>query len=525
MSHIRQTYTCRIMTYRSPIFIFLSFCLLSVLIVGCSDITSVEEVDVALNGEYAIPLVTTEARIVEIAESTSGNAVVEVDPDGKLTVFYTAPPVERFAEEIFEAVEITVPLFLTDTVAPLPFPVEVFPPNFQLDKAIFQNVAIRWQFMTTLAEDISVTVTIPELSNNGVVYTRDFNIDYQGGMQTIVDTELESVDQWDVIATDNQVTVNYDARNAAGDRIELDRVILFFDRLDFEYIEGFFGREVQQVDGDVITVGVYSNWLSGGLWFEQPKVRIDGENAFGFPVEAKFNSVIFTTVDGNTFPMTGDLIDNGVLFKHPDLDEVGDVKLDTFFFNNANSNIQDIFNEKVSRVSFDIDAIANPDDDPDITGFMTTDSYYKVVTNVELPLFGYANDLKLTDTFDIDFDGYDEIESAEFKLIMENDFPFDATVQAYFIDASNNVTDSLFSDQKYFLPAASIDANTGIATSAGEETVLMPFDASRIDNAVNATKVVFLVDLQSLNNGEVPLWIYEDYALALRLGAKIKLND
>jgi len=496
------------------------------LVSGCSDISSTEEVDVALNGEYAIPLVQTEARILEIAESVSGNSVVKVDPDGKLTVFYTAPPVQKFANEIFESVEISIPLFIQDTVAPIEFPVEVFPTNFQLDRAVFSDVSIRWQFMTTLEENVTLNVTIPELNDpNGVVYSRDYVLNYQGEAETILDTEQESLDLWEVIGNNNEVFVNYDARNEAGERIELDRIVLNFNRLDFEYIEGFFGREEEQVDGEVITVGVYSTWLSGGLWFENPKVRIEGENAFGFPVEAQFNSVDFTTVDGQTFPMTGDLIDNGVLFKHPTLAEVGEVKLDTFFFTDENSNIQEIFNNKVTSVSFDIDAIANPDDDPNVTGFMTKQSYYKVVTNVELPLFGYANDLRLADTFDIDFDGYDKLESAEFKLIMENDFPFDVTVQGFLMDENNNITDSLFTEERFFLPAADIDAVTGIATSAGEETAFIPFDASRINNVTDASKVAFLVGLESLNNGEVPLWIYEDYALKLRLGAKIKLND
>jgi len=488
-------------------------------------LTSVKDVDASLNGEYAIPIVNTQARIVEIAESTSGNAVVRVDQDGKLTVFYTAPPVERLARDIFAPVEFTFPLFLVDTVAAIPFPVEVFPTNFQLDRATFSNVSLKWQFLTTLDENVTINVTIPELSKDGIVYSRDFALNYTGGAETILDTEFESLDTWEVSGNNNQVFVNYDARNEAGERIELDRVILNFDRLDFKYIEGFFGKEVQQVDGDVITVGVYSNWLSGGLWFENPKVRIDGENAFGFPVQAQFNSVEFTTVTGNTFQMTGDLIDSGVLFKHPALSEVGEVKLDTFFFNKDNSNIQGIFNEKVSRVAFDIEAIANPTDDPDITGFMTSDSYYKVVTNVELPLFGYANELKLTDTFDIDLEGYAALESAEFKLIMENDFPFDVRIQGFLMDENQNITDSLFRDQRYFLPAADIDPSTGISTSAGEETVLIPFDATKIDNVINASKVIFLIDLESLNNGEEPLWIYEDYALDLRMGAKIKLND
>ncbi len=497
---------------------YVLFCSLA-LFHSCTPVNTSDELELNPNGEYAIPLVNTSATILDISENTSDNARVRVDPDGKLTVLYSAMPQGRNAREIFEPVEFSLPLFILDSLFALPLPVENFPDAWVLNRAELSDVKIKWVMASALEEDITVDIKIPELSVGGEIYQEQFIIP---AGENSINTEWKDVSGWSVVLSDNEMNVNYDARRPNGERILLDQLTFQFDRLDFSYIEGFFGREVQEIMGNVITVGAFSNWLSGGLWFEQPEVTIRLENSFGFPVKAQFNEVRFTTVEDNVWQMQGEFITNGVDFEYPSLSEVGVVKYDTFRFTKENSNIQEIFNEKVSEVFFDIDAIGNPEDDPNIIGFMTEDSYYQVYTDVEMPLFLYANDLLLTDTFALDFEGYDDISSAEFKLIMENEFPFDIEVQMFFQE-QGIVSDSLFTE-RYFLPAAEVDSE-GVAVSDGQKTAFIDFDQARFTNVVNADEVIFLVKLVSLNNTEVPLWIYEDYDLDLRLGAKLRFSQ
>jgi len=497
------------------------FALLSaiVFVQSCTPVNTTDELDVALNGEYAIPLINTSATILDISENTSENSAVRVDPDGRLTVLYSAMPQGRNAREIFEPVELSLPLFVNDSIFALPLPVENFPDSWVLNRAELSDVQIKWVMASAFEEDITVDISIAELTFGGEVYNEQFVIP---AGEFSINTDWKDVNGWSVILSNNQMNVSYDARRPNGERILLDQLTFQFDRLDFAYIEGFFGREVQEIMGNVITVGAFSNWLSGGLWFEQPKVTIRVENAFGFPTKAQFNEVRFTTVENNIWQMEGEFIDDGVDFDYPSLSEVGVVKYDTFSFTRNNSNIQQIFNEKVGEVFFDIDAIGNPDDDPNIIGFMTEDSYYQVFTDVEMPLFLYANDLLLTDTFELDFEGYDEVESAEFKLIMENEFPVDIEIQMFFQE-QGVVTDSLFSEA-YFLPAAEVDGN-GVAVSDGQKTAFIDFDQTRFDKVINADDVIFLIKMVSLNNIQEPLWIYKDYDIDLRLGAKMRFSE
>lgn len=485
---------------------------------ACSDLTRVDELELDPKGEYAIPLINTSASILEIADNTSSNASVRVDPDGKLTVLYSAEPVRRDVREIFAPLEFSVPIFVLDSVFIVPLPVENFPDEWVLNRATLSDVNIRWVLETDLNEEINVEISIPELSLNGEIYKDNFVI--PADQSSILTPDID-IDGWELILSNNNMTVNYTATRPNGERILLETLIFQFDRLDFDYIEGFFGREVNPVQGNVITVGAFSNWLSGGLWFEEPRVNIRVENSFGFPTRAEFNEIRFTTVDQNVWQMDGEFIQNGVEFDYPSLSEVGVIKKDSFLFSTSNSNIQQIFNEKVAEVFFDIDAIGNPDDDPTVIGFIKNDSYYEVFTDVEMPLLMYANDLLLTDTFDLDFEGYEDISSAEFKLVTENDFPFEVGIQMYFQE-NGVITDSLFTD-KYVMEASSVDTD-GTLLTPGTATALVPYGSDRIDKAVRADKVIFIVNMQS-PTGEVPLWIYDDYTLDLRLGAKVRFTE
>ena len=115
----------------------------------------------------------------------------------------------------------------------------------------------------------------------------------------------------------------------------------------FDYIEGYFGSEVFDIQGDFIAIGVLDNWVSGGLSFVDPKVRVFVENAFGFPVRSIFNKMQVVTTTGEMLDMESEIIDNNVDFAYPKLDEVGQIKITEFAFDKDNSNIVDLFKEKV----------------------------------------------------------------------------------------------------------------------------------------------------------------------------------
>ncbi len=471
----------------------------------------------------AFPIVNTEVSIVDYAVNASDNTAVKIEPDGKMTVFYEGEVIRRQAIELFPP----VPGFLVsdgimaDTVTTLGLTFDV---DFILKKAIFKENSIKFKFLSSFEEDVTINLRIPEWSKDGEIFEIDLAIPYNGSSPDSVESERILLDGWEVNTETNSMTMIYDARLPNGERVKLDEATYVLDFLFFSYVEAFFTQNTNSESGDIITVGVYNNWVSGGLFFENPKVTFRVENSIGFPVRAYFNEMRLTNVLNETFDMQGPMIDDGVDFAYPSLSEVGELKVSEFEFNQANSNIQEIFNEKVKLVRYDIDAVGNPDNDNTIIGFITDTSYYKVDIAVELPLLGYANNLVLADTFELDLNKYDQLRSIEFKLITENRFPIDMTIQSFFLDENGQALDSMFVDNPLLLSKAE-ELSPGVLMTNGEITTIMDFDVERYQKIKDTKRLAFRVLMQSDQENSESLWIYSNYGMDVRMGAKITLDN
>jgi len=414
-----------------------------------------------------------------------------------------------------------VPFFgfpLEDTSYTVPIP---FASDQRVDKAVFGNSNFSVGFTSEFAEDVEVKLTIPQLSKDGKVFETNLTVPYEGTLPVEYSSELISVEDWTLISEDNIITVIYDARLSDGTRVKFTDALLIFDLVIFDYIEGYFGSEVFDIQGDFIAIGVLDNWVSGGLTFEDPKVKVFVENAFGFPVRSIFKKMQVVTTTGEALDMESEVIDNNVDFAYPGLDEVGQIKITEFSFDRDNSNIVELFKEKVVRVTYDIDAGANPDMDESIVGFVNEDSYFLVNVDVELPLEGTVNDLVLQDTTDLDLSDLEDVMSAEFKTVVANDFPADVTLQGYFFDDNNVLLDSLFID-RLLLPAAEVNVATGKTNEGTDIITFENFEEGRFEQLKAGKKILVNVKINTQQASSGPLWIYNDYGVRFRIGAKLK---
>jgi len=293
------------------------------------------------------------------------------------------------------------------------------------------------------------------------------------------------------------------------------------DFFDFDYVQGFFGGSSAPLVGDVITIEVFNKWLSGGLTFDDPKFNFQVENSFGFPVRMLVNEIVITTISGNQFQLAGTAVDEGVAFNFPSLDEVGEIAITDFNYDNSNTNIGELFNEKAASVFYDVVGVANSASDPMVVGFLTDDSYYKIKVAVEIPLLCKLNDLKLTDTFDLDLTEYNEFNSAEFKMITQNAFPFNIDLEVDLLDDAGNSLGKLLPDGSVFLESATL-LQEGQVQPQDALTTYIPIK-DQLAEAVKKTKKIAVVSTFS-NNEITPdesFWILSTYGVDFKLGIKV----
>ena len=495
--------------------------IIAFLTTNCSKVDQINSIDrEEQEVEIALPLINTQFSVKDlINDETSNNVSLTVDAQDRVTVIYKGDVVRQDVTAIFPPVPF---LFtpLLDSIYDVPVP---FASDQRVDRAIFGKTKMVFRFNSQFEEDVNVKVTIPQLTKDGDIFEQDFLIKYEGTSPVDFFSDSVSIFGWTLIDDDKKIRIEYDARTADGERQKFDNGVILFYNIEFDYIEGYFGSEVFDINGDFVAIGVLDTWRSGGLAFEDPKVKVFVENSFGFPVRSIFNTMQVVTTTGEMLDMESEVIDNNVDFAYPGLNEMGEIKITEFSFTKENSNIVDLFKEKVRRVTYDIDAGANPDMDETITGFVNEDSYFLVSVDVELPLNGSVNNLVLQDTIavDLEIDELDDANSAEFKTVIANNFPADITIQGYFYTEDGTLLDSLFQN-RLFMPGASVDATTGISNGGEEVANFENFSSAQLQNIKRTKKMLVNVKINTGQVSQDPLWILNDYGIKFKVGAKVK---
>jgi hypothetical protein len=482
-----------------------------------SDITDLklENQDLSL----AIPIINTKININELSENDQ-NSSLRIEPDGKITAIYNGELIRDNASSLFPPIPVVsdFPILSNDFALEIPFP-----DKYDIDKCIFKNTVIKFRYASATAGPITLNITSPSIEDDqGNKFNKIYT--FNGGN---ADNKILS-DGFDLTGfilypANNTLNFIYTAKDANGIDIELSYLAMVSDIIAFSYVEGYFGKHRFPIQGDFITIGLFTNWISGGLFFEEPKVRLDVENGFGFPVRSEVTQLDIVSVDGEVRGIESQYIDTGIDFDFPLLNEVGVTKTTNFAFDKENSNVGFLLNERPARLIYDMSALANPDDDGSLTEFIGDESYFSVNVGVELPLYGKINDLVLADTFDLDLGEYDYIEDATFKLITNNEYPCDVYIQAYFIDVNNNTIDSVFAeDFKVISPALLPNGKTGPASDFITEVY---FNKEKINKVLPAVGMRARVKMTTNGISTESLYVYDEYDISLKMGVVLNIKN
>lgn len=483
-----------------------------------------QETDLGLSdGEYdiAIPLVNSKVTIGKIAEESKSNAGIKLDADGKATVVYYGEVLRKTSDAIFPPYPGAIPYPILDTLTNVKL---LSGDKYFVNKAVFKDTKIRFEGESNLTQDVKVKMRILELSKGNQKFETDFTIKYNQALPSKFKTPEISIDGWTINTSTNSMTFQYEAIAADGSRIKLDQALMYFDQIKFSYAQGYLGYHEFPIDGNIIDVSLFDKWLSGSFDFENPKITLSVDNAFGIPVRSKVNKMELTSITGKTVSLQSPFVTSGIDFAYPNFSEVGLLKTTYFYFDRNNSNIREIFNEKTKTISYNISALINPERDTSIKGFITGDSYFVVNVAAEVPLHGSVNQVVITDTLDIDLGDIHQVKSGEFKAITSNDFPAEVKVQVYFLDDAGKPIEKLFGNEGIYLPAANILAN-GKTSPGVEKTDYIAFDNTKIKNIENSKKIAVVGYINTTNSDQKrSLWIYDSYGIGIKLGAKLKVK-
>lgn len=509
---------------------FLYLCLFISLIHSCKSIEEIGDVELdSTNGSYAIPVLHTKASLKQVIERLGDSTYVSIGPDDLITLTYKGKVSSKTSGQLFEVFQAqSVPFVLTDTITAIPYSP---PGEISIDFALLKAGTLYMAFQSYHMDDVNVKVTIPEMTKNGLPFEQNFFVDFNGFIpQTVINTfPLEG---YKLQSNNDSIFIKYEAIRSNGMRDTLTNFFMQINDLQFGYAEGYWGNEVLNIDRDTIEIDFFRNWTQGNVYFEKPVIRVNVESSFGFPVGSIVNVANVISSNGTTLSLESPFVDNSINFNYPSIAEAGQTKRTSFEFTKDNSNIRQILSSQPVAIDYDIDAIANPESDPTIRGFITDTSEFKIEVEVDLPIHGHASNFIANETFDFDFCDIvnrtqlvtcDKISSAAFRIATENEMPINVEMQYFVADENGTIIDSLLTTAQSVLTAAIADSDGNVTTPSKKITdARIPLE--RINDPSRIKKLITRANFSTYQHTTQSVKVLSAQSVDVRMGLKIDLK-
>lgn len=493
--------------------------LLVTLLTGCMpDIDTDKFNDLSYNGEWGVPLVNTR---VSLSDVLADDSLFTIDPDGGLRIIYETDSLAGFSIDDFAEIPQQAPI---ETQVPLDIPsLSISSGLGTLGGAKFKELVIRDGILSFTVDNpeanpVELGVTINNASIGGQVFS--VNLVCPPG----VSTTSQSVAGLELDLSNGGTTINYlsfdiavvnNGGAAAGATVDLS---LGYQDLKAGRAVGYFGQRSVAVPSGSFELGVqaFENFLNG-LYLADPTLELIVASNVGLPLQ------LAVDLDGiNTAGHVEPLGLSAINIPGPSV--IGTYDTTRVVIDNTTSNIVDFIANVPNQIIYSGEGIMNPQGETSVDNFITADGEMQLGLRMDLPLALRTKNLIFEQELaDLDFGGISEqsesVESLTLRFHVENEFPFDADLKLDFYQ-NGILTDSVNLD---LFDAAPVDANgrsTGYMVTT-EETELTQLKIQRL---LGAEKMVMTIRLNTTNEGNTTVKIYEDYDILVRLGIKAKLN-
>jgi hypothetical protein len=483
-----------------------------------------EDVSLAGQSEWAVPLIDSKKSVSDLVKGFDKEAFLQIAPDGLLVLHYKGNFIAQSSLDIFSNLQ-NLPYPLTDTATALPFQV---PNGIDIDYVDAKRGQFILAFRGLPNEVLMVTMKIPQMTNNGLPFTKTFSLTQLPYLETI---ELAG---WHFEPANGSINIIYDARRmATNERINLsikentDKgsfTGIQIKDFQFSLVKGYFGKSTFDSPRDTIEMDFIKNLTQGEIRFEEPKMTLTLDNSFGIPVRAISKIAEVLTVNGQHLALKS-VITEGIDINYPSINEIGKSKKTVFVLDKNNSNLVDIISSNPRAIDYDIDGITNAAENRSVRGFMTDSSFYKLQVEVDLPIHGSAKNFTILDTFAFDIKKYDKLTNAALKIVTDNGLPVDIGLQGFFVSANGAIIDSFYSKTSpLVLKGAPVAAN-GLPTSIQRQESLIDVDTVKLKKIVPASKIVVRLTISTTNNGTVPVKLIKTQEVRVQVGLKFGVKQ
>lgn len=481
--------------------------------------------DLSIQGwhpEVALPLINADFKVQDILNKFETGGYIRTDEDGLLSLVYTGEIVSVNGRDLYDIPDLLFSFL--DKTTTLEFP---FEEGEKIMKINLSSGSLFYEVKSSEKGDVQVILKIPAAIKDGISLqdTLVLPFDEKSSQEKVGYISLEGY-TLDLTQTGgkNELEMIYEAINLGNNQpVILDTFSGKLMDLAFKFIDGNFGGKSLGEYLDTIKLDVFNNWVQGSIFLEEPSVQIDIKNTFGFPLTAKFTNFSADNYQSSR-DLEGEIISEGIECNFPGVPKEGNEESSSYLIHSANSNLQNFLAISPKRISYGFSLYGESRADFSQSKYFVTDtSKLKINLDLEIPLHGRIENVFLVDTFNFEMKQRKRVESADFKLLVENSFPNDAEVQVFFTNASYEKIDSLLTPLKNVFSSAIVDENGFVITPTIEETNI-PFSTERYKRLFEVEKILVRVKLVSFKKDLQSVKYTVENGLSVKMGVVVGLT-
>ena len=527
------------MKNRRLLFNILSFALVSVFLVACKRTDLSKIASGALSPSYAVPLGKATFGVYEVLTSEDSTSILQVGPDGAIKLAYEtelgllgASDMLAIAGQEFELNQTAAQFGFSTSVMYTATTSQNFNETFQftnvqgyaLTSVDFLSGNLKIDVSTTLQHNVTIDLTFPDFTVNGVPITRTLQMNNppapQSATQTIDFTnallDLASGAQGNnEIRMEGTITVQGTGNTLLGS--ESIAINAEFIAPQFNVARGNIGNLDPFALKDTINIDLFKNFNQGEVAFTNPSIRFDVINSFGIPMEINFP--VIKTVETNS-GNEASLIGYPLEFPIEAAATPGQSPMSTLILNSTNTqNLNSIISPTPKKLVYEVDGELNPNGTTQ--NFIAHNSSLTFRAELDLPLEGYAKNFKITDTIDFNFDVQEQDVRLAFRMISENGFPIEIGADILVADENYKILGDINPGNDVLIKGAQVD-NTGRAIGKEKNIVDIVLDASQSSFLRKGKYLILTVSGQTTDgNLNKVVKFYNDYELDLKLAVKV----
>ncbi|MDB5273323.1 MAG: hypothetical protein JWO58_1690 [Chitinophagaceae bacterium] len=349
----------------------------------------------------------------------------------------------------------------------------------------------------------AVETAVPPQSGGSVVFTYDMsgyvmslrgdpavNTDYNGIYNTLVGR------------------IKYTGQIVSLALTDFVHVKISLDAVKPSYVNGYLGDTSINVSG-TIPLKVFNHVTGGTLQFDNADVAVVVDNSFGVPGSATINNVTAHNGSNTVSASSGTVaLGKGIDGNPPTVTST------SVTVTNATS----LVNIMPKTVDYNGTLQVNPGGVFDDNQFAYAAYPVKAYLEFKMPLALAANQLQLTDTIAVSSAPQlnNALKKGKLNLIVDNGFPFEAKVLAYFLDANGQMLDSLVT--RSFVASAP-KGGDGKVTASKRSILVYNLSSGTIGNIQQAKSVIFKA---VFDTGGTSSKIYSDYRIKFKLAGDVQ---